>query len=35
MKAKINYLAIFVFYSIAISCRYVTNKTNLFTGIEN
>jgi len=29
MKKKINYLAIVSFYSIAILCRYLTNKTDL------
>lgn len=35
MKAKINYLAILIFYIIAITCRYLSNKTDLFAGVEN
>lgn len=33
MKIKINYGAIAVFYIIAIACRFIAVKTNLFTGI--
>lgn len=29
------FLAIFVFYTIALVCRYITNKTSLFEGINN
>lgn len=35
MKNKINYAAIFTFYSIAIILRYATNKTDLLSGISN
>ena len=32
---KINYWAIIVFYLIAILCRYLTNKTEIFEEIGN
>ena len=35
MKNKINYLAIIVFYAIAILCRYLTNKAGILDGIGN
>lgn len=35
MKPKINYLSIIAFYLIAISIRYLTDKTNLLDGIDN
>lgn len=34
MKTKINYLAIFTFYSIALVFRYLTNKTALLDGFS-
>ncbi len=34
MKSKINYLAIFTFYAIAITFRYLTNKTALLDGVS-
>ncbi len=35
MKTKINYFAIFTFYSIAITLRYLTNKTQLLDNISS
>ncbi|WP_432221236.1 CPBP family intramembrane glutamic endopeptidase [Flavobacterium sp. TMP13] len=35
MKTKINYLAIVVFYSIAIALRYVTNKTTVLDNLSS
>jgi len=35
MKAKVNYLAVLMFYIIAISLRYLTNKTPLLDGVSN
>jgi membrane protease YdiL (CAAX protease family) len=35
MRPKINYFAILTFYTIAISLRYLTNKTALLNGISN
>ena len=35
MKTKVNYFAILTFYSIAISLRYLTNKTELINGISS
>lgn len=35
MKSKINYLPIITFYLIAISIRYLTDRTNLLDGIDN
>lgn len=35
MKTKINYLAIFIFYVIAIALRYLTNKTPLLDSVTN
>ena len=35
MKNKINYLAILVFYIIAVLCRYLTNKLGIVDNIEN
>lgn len=35
MKSKINYLPIVTFYLIAVSIRYLTNKTTLLDSIEN
>ncbi len=35
MKQKVNYLAIAVFYIIAIVFRYLATKTELLSGIEN
>jgi len=35
MKIRINYLAIGLFYTIAIVLRYVTNKTGLLEGVSN
>ena len=33
MKTKVNYFAILVFYTIAISMRYITNKTHILEGV--
>jgi len=35
MKTKINYFSIVLFYTIAISLRYLTNKTQLLNGISS
>lgn len=35
MKRKINYWAVAIYYVIAIICRYLTNKTELLSAIEN
>ncbi len=35
MKNKINYLAIIIFYSIAIFCRYLSNKTGLLNDLSS
>jgi len=35
MKTKVNYFAILTFYMIAISLRYLTNKTALLNGISS
>jgi len=35
MKTKVNYFAVATFYIIAISLRYLTNKTSLLDGISN
>ena len=35
MKTKVNYFAILTFYIIAISLRYLTNKTELINGISS
>lgn len=35
MKAKVNYLAVLTFYIIAISLRYLTNKTPILDGVSN
>ncbi len=35
MKSKVNYLAIIVFYAIAIICRYLTNKAGIIDSIGN
>lgn len=35
MKSKINFWAIFVFYFIAITCRYLTNKVGIIDNIGN
>lgn len=35
MKTKINYLAILTFYIIAITLRYITNKTGILDSVPN
>ncbi|MFK7031817.1 CPBP family intramembrane glutamic endopeptidase [Flavobacterium oreochromis] len=35
MKNKINYLAIIIFYVVAVICRYLTNKAGVLDGIGN
>ncbi|MGE8378353.1 MAG: type II CAAX prenyl endopeptidase Rce1 family protein [Sphingobacterium sp.] len=35
MKRKINYWAVVIYYIIAVVCRYLTNKTELLSVIEN
>jgi membrane protease YdiL (CAAX protease family) len=35
MKTKINYFAILTFYTIAVALRYLTNKTDLLTGLSS
>jgi len=35
MKTKVNYFAVLTFYIIAISLRYLTNKTQLLDGVSN
>lgn len=35
MKTKINYFAILTFYTIAVALRYLTNKTDLLSGISS
>ena len=35
MKTKVNYFAILTFYIVAISLRYLTNKTELLNGISS
>lgn len=35
MKTRINYFAILTFYIIAIALRYLSNKTDLLSGISN
>lgn len=35
MKTKVNYFAILTFYLVAISLRYLTNKTELLNGISS
>ncbi len=35
MKRKVNYWAVVIYYIIAIVCRYLTNKTELLSTLEN
>lgn len=35
MKSRINYWALITFYTIAVLCRYITNKTGIMDGVSN